>query len=151
MDADRGYMMRVIDGIGIQVFMYVDEPGVFRNAFGQEVDTALANQAGFDVERLTRERKKREALKAAYAKIEDEMAASEVKQEVVKERNGYEMVDIGLGRFHIKDPEGKLLTTTPVSNEIAERLFDQIAPEVSQDAPEVRTGKKVKESGSASS
>lgn len=159
MDADRGYAMRVIDGSGVQVYMYLDEPGIFRNAFGQEVDESLARLAGFDVDRLLKERAKRERLKAAFEQIEAEMAEGEAKQEVALERSGYTLIDLGLGRFQIKDPEGGLLTAMPVPEEVARRLFDQLVPEVKAEEPkkdeepksETKSGKKVKENGSSSS
>lgn len=153
MDADRGYAMRVIDGSGVQVYMYMDEPGIFRNAFGQEVDDSLARLAGFDVDRLLKERAKRERMKAAFEQIEAEMAEGEAKQEVALERSGYTLIDLGLGRFQIKDPEGGLLTAQPVPEEVARKLFDQLVPEVKAEEPksETKSGKKVKENGSSSS
>lgn len=152
-DVDRGVLMRYLEGTGIQVYMYVDEPGVFLNAFGKEVSEDLAKQAGFDVERLSRERVKRERMKAAFAAIEAEIDNSEAKENVVEERDGFRLIDIGLGRYMIKDPEGASLNPVPVTEQIAKKLFDQLVPvKVEATDTEDKTSKKgkVKENGSAS-
>ena len=158
-DLDRPLRMRVLDGTGIQVYMYIDEPGVFRNAFGQEVSETLAKQAGYEVERLGRERMKREKMKAAFAAIEREMdTASDIEEKVLVERSGYKLVDIGLGRTVITDPDGSKLTTMPVPQELGQKLFDELVPKAeaapeapTEPVPEVKVKGKVKENGSASS
>ncbi len=146
-DVDRGVMMRYLDGTGIQVYMYLDTPGVYLNAFGAEVSGDLARQAGFDVEKLGRERTKRERMATAFAAIEAEIEGRSEKEATLVERNGFKLIDIGLGRTVIKDPDGLSLVSNPVPLEYGQKLFDMLAPEVKV---EVKVEAETKPKGSKS-
>lgn len=84
-------------------------PGHFYNEHGDEVAPQLAAEAGFDVEKLTKERKKRERIAQAQAMIEAEFSDAPTKREVVKEENGYKVVHVGNDRHNVEDPEGNVL------------------------------------------
>lgn len=125
---DDGYTIRVHPGYGMEVFMRKSLPGVFLNAHGDEVSVSVAKEAGFDVDALGREKERRAKVSEAEAKI-NELYAGAGKEKIVKERNGYALVDIGFDRYVVKDPEGRAVNTNPVSGAVAEKLFDQLVPQ----------------------
>ena len=128
-DLDRGVVI-MQHTTGVNIYMYVDEPGVFRNAFGNEVSDVLAKQAGYDVERLTRAKVKRERMAAAMASIEAELEDTGEKFKKVRAvRSGFRLVDIGLGRFYVEDPDGDNMNKVPLSREQALPLLEAMAPE----------------------
>lgn len=129
-DYDRGVIIRTEPKTGVDVYMYRDSPGVWLNAYGTPVTEELAKMAGFDVERYSKERIKRERMATAMAAIEQEMASAAVKKAVVMERGGFSVIDIGLGRFHVEDPDGNQLTSTFLPKETAIMLLDQLSPPV---------------------
>lgn len=128
-DYDRGVVIRQMASTGMDVYMYVEEPGVFLDAFGREVPESIAREAGFNTERLSKERLKRERMKAAFDQISAEIDTSDRIEEVIAERGDYKIVSIGLGRHQVRDSEGNTLTSTPVPLEVAQRLFDALVPE----------------------
>jgi hypothetical protein len=134
---DRGVIIRQHKRTGMDVFMYVDTPGVFLNAFGTSIDEKLASEAGFDIENLGKERMKRERMKAAMDAIELELAIADEsgKEKVVLENQGFKVIDIGLGRHFVLDPEGNRLTQVALPLEQAKVLVQQLAPAPSK-APE---------------
>lgn len=132
-DYDRGVIINTHKATGMDVFMYVDDPGKFITAHGKEVPDPIAAEAGYDTEKLAKERVKKERKSQAMAMIDAELADDkDVQEEVVEEKNGYKIITTGLGRFHVVDPENNRLTTQPVSAEIAQKLFTGMA------APEVK-------------
>lgn len=104
-DGDRGVTIRKDRKTGVEIFMYKDTPGVFLNAYGVEVSPKLAKIAGFPVEELLVQRKKREAVDSAMAKIEAKFASGAGEVKVVREKDGYKVVDHGLGRFSVRGPD----------------------------------------------
>lgn len=73
-DLNRGVIAKTgLDGL--RVYMYKDEPGIFRDVHGDEVALDAARTAGFDVKALSDERTKRERLDEARERIEREVAA----------------------------------------------------------------------------
>lgn len=129
-DFDRGVLIRQnVSAGGIQVYMYVDQPGVFLNAFGDEVDEDLAAGAGFDVTALKRKRLIAERKAEALAAIEQELAGADEGEAItVRQRGEWQLVDIGLGRHVIKDPDGSVVTPAPLPREQADIVFDKLTP-----------------------
>lgn len=124
-DYDRGVEFRRTPS-GITVYMYLDSPGVFLNAHGGEVSKELAREAGFDIVRLIRERERRTALDAALAEVNKQF--SYVGPEtVVKERDGYTLINLGNGRFVVRYPDGAN-AGTPMDAVMAEALFNNLVP-----------------------
>ncbi len=109
--------------------MYIDNPGVYINAFGNDVPEALAAGAGFDVERLGKLRVRHERMAMAKEAIEAELGMAEAERNVKLERAGFKLLDLGLERYHIEDPDGNLLTPMPVPESIAMTLLNQLSPE----------------------
>lgn len=129
-DFDRGVHVRTNTLVGgVQIYMYVDSPGVYYDAFGHEVSEELAEGAGFDVENLRKKRLLAERRAQALKTIEDEFrAAEEGEQLVVRERGGWQLVDIGAGRFIIKDPDGNNINPVPLPRQSADALLEQLTP-----------------------
>lgn len=134
-DYDRGVLKRHEPKSGVEVYMYIDSPGVYLSAHGTEVNPALAQAAGFDTETLGRKRVMNERMEAAMDSIRREMAVGEVKKEVVREDKGFKIINIGMGRHYVEAPDGDRLTANPIPIEQAEVLFDQLVPKETKDVP----------------
>lgn len=129
-DYDRGVLIKTHQQTGMDVFMYADDPGKYFSAHSKPVGETLAKEAGYDVEKLAKDRVKKERQAQAMAMIDDEMADDkDIKEDIVSERNGYRIITTGLGRHHVIDPDNNRLTAVPVSLEIAKKLFDGMAGE----------------------
>lgn len=138
---------------GIEVNMYIDEPGVYLSSHGTELPEAIAKGAGFPVEDLALAKLKKERLAEAHAKIEREYSVDGDVESVVKETdNGWKLVGYGKGRFNVVDPEGNKLSPTPLTQDIAETVFDDFT-KVKKEAvePPKPNGKEEDKNGQASS
>lgn len=122
-DYDRGVVKRKHPS-GLELYMYMDEPGTYRNAFGNEVEETLAKEAGFKVDSLRLAKLKKERMAEAMSQIEAELA--DEKREVVKEKDGFKVVSIGLGRHIVEGPDGTSLTDTPIPKEMAETILERL-------------------------
>lgn len=71
----RGLTQKRRDMDSPQITMYKDDPGRYFDALGAEVDTETAEIAGFDVQRLSVERRKRAAIASAQAEADGQAAA----------------------------------------------------------------------------
>lgn len=121
-DYDRGVTHKRHPS-GLDVYMYKDQPGVFLNAFGREVTPDLAAAAGFDVDRLLKEKTKRERMALAMAAIEEEFEG-EAKQ--VKSKGEFKAVHVGFGRHNVLDADGNKLNPRPLTKEEALKLLEQM-------------------------
>lgn len=126
-DFDRGVIFATHPQLGLSVYMYVDAPGKYINAFGKEISETLAKEAGFEVERYAKDRRRREMLAKAAQAIDSELeSVEEPKAAVVLEKEGFKVLDIGYGRFNVNDPDGNMLNATPLSQELAEKLVERL-------------------------
>lgn len=125
-DYDRGVQIYTHPLGNIDVYMYVDEPGVYLNAFGVEVSEEMAAQAGYPVEQLRKARQRKERMAQAMVLIEKELELVGQVRDVVKENKGFKVVHIGLERYHLEDPDGGVLTAAPVNKAQALKLLGQL-------------------------
>lgn len=125
-DLDEGYSIRIHPVMGMDIYMKKSEPGVFLNGHGDEIAAQLAAEAGFPVEMLLKEKERLAKIGEASAAINKLYA--DAREKVVKQRRGYALVDIGYGRFVVKDPQGHALNANPVAEAVAGQLFDQVVP-----------------------
>lgn len=131
-DFDRGVAIRNIHRTGMDVYMYIDTPGVYFARNGHEVPEAIAREAGFDIEKLGKERVKRQRLRDAYDAIERDSDAGVSTHSVVDEKGGFRLVDIGQERYIITsaDDSNVTLTAVPLPHKEAKRLWDELTKEV---------------------
>jgi hypothetical protein len=115
--------------------MYYDQPGVYLSMHGTPVAEALARECGYDTEKMAREKLKRERIEQTSAMIEAEFTSVSGKEEVVQERGGIKIIDVGLGRYRLKDDQGATLSDHFFTRPEAERIFALLAPE--EPAPRV--------------
>lgn len=127
-DYDRGIMKRS-HPVGLDVYMYLDTPGVYLTAHETPLSEEFAKQAGFDVEALRREKTKRERMAQAKLAIEQELEVQAQVHEVVEEVKGFKIVAIGLGRHVVEDPDGNTLTKEPLALEQAKLLLKALTEE----------------------
>lgn len=128
MDFNRGLEIRHDQNTGASIYMVIAEPGVYYTAHGTEVSPEIARAAGFGVDIHLKEKRKREAMTTAQRAIEAQYNAGEAKSDVKAERRGYKLVDIGIDRFCILDPDGVNLTPKYMGPAIALHVFDQMVP-----------------------
>lgn len=124
---DRGVHMRTHPSLSMDIYMYVDDPGVYYTAHGDKIDPELARAAGFPVDKQLHDHKVNEALKQAQKEVLEKFG--EAKSAVLKERDGFKIMDLGMGRHNVLGPEGDLLNKMPLSLEQAEILLKHLAPE----------------------
>jgi hypothetical protein len=127
-DLDRGAMTCSHPSLGIAIYMYLDDPGVYLTEHGNVLENgeALAEQAGFDVAKFSKQRKIKIAMDAANDKIMHEFNESTTK--VLVERNGFQIVDIGLDRCNVLAPDGGVLNKAPIPRAQADILLAHLAP-----------------------
>lgn len=127
-DLDRGVTKRLTSA-GVSVYMYKDEPGVFRSAFGSEVSADIAREAGFEVDKLLKERDKRARLSEAMTAIEQEYNEYAEGGKEIVEREGWKLIAIGNGMHNIMDPDGNKVNPMPMAAEAAGKLFEHMVPQ----------------------
>ena len=128
----RGVIINMDPRTGVEIFMYVDDPGVYLSAHGTPVSEGLAQSAGYDIAKFAKERKLKERLKQAHASIQKELEMESAKSDnriVVKEKSGWKVTDIGLGRHNVQDPEGNVMHKGHLTGEQALSLIEQLVPD----------------------
>jgi hypothetical protein len=108
------------------VYMMHSNPGVYLNDHNKRVPDVIAAEAGYDIERWARERRKREAIQGATAAIDAEYMASSSRK-VLAEHGEYRVVEIQKGYCNVEFDDGTILNTRgPVSEEVAMRRFSEL-------------------------
>lgn len=126
---DRGAMTCSHPSLGIAIYMYMDDPGVYLTEHGNVLTNGevLAKEAGFETEKFAKQRKIMLAQKHATEQIMREFDESETK--VLVERAGFKIMDIGLDRCNVLSPDGDLLNTKgPMPLAQAQILLEHLAP-----------------------
>lgn len=103
LDLDRGVEIRCLPD-GRQVGQYTDDPGVFLFMDGTPAEDALARQAGYAVDELKLERRKRAAVEAARARVEEEFGRQKDAYTALAEAAAEEnlaLAPAGKGRYRI--------------------------------------------------
>ena len=124
-DYDRGVLIMLDPVSGMDVFMYVDSPGVYLTAHSKPVPEEIAKRAGYDVEKLAKDRLKGERKAQALRAIEEEMAdEKDMREDVVcEDASGFKVITTGMGRHHVIDPDGNQLTRLALPKESALKLL----------------------------
>ena len=124
-DLNRGVVIRT-NPVGIRVHMYKDEPGVYRDAYGNEVNEKIAASVGFDVKPLAKAKSKAEKLAAARAQIEAEDGEAP-EGTALKEAGGYRVMHMGFGRYLIFDEDDNKITPEFLKKKEALDTLDKLA------------------------
>lgn len=113
---------------GFRVVMYKDDPGVYYDERGEEIADTFAKQAGFDVEDLGRQRRKKQRLAHYQAQVEEEFATDQEDTERLLSTNaaGLEVKHVGGGKYAILDGEGDRLTKKPLTKDEAQQLIEDM-------------------------
>lgn len=137
-DLDRGVHSRTApDNGGMEIYMYVDTPGVYLSAHGTEVPIALAEAAGFPVAEHMKKRRLKEALEAARNEVLAKMQEADGREKVVtRDKEGFKIVDIGMDRYVVYSPDDDRLTPEPLSLMHANILLDQLVPDQEEEDAE---------------
>ncbi len=148
-DYNRGVLKKVIATTGMEIFMYIDTPGVYYTSYETEVTDELAAKAGYDIGKLGKLRKRRElaalALQAIDADLDMEEDAGT--REVIEQRGGFALVHIGLGRHILEDPEGGKLVDRHMTLEEGQKALEELVPSKPQPLPvDLKAPKKDKAS-----
>jgi len=131
-DYDRGVHIRMHPS-GVEVFMYVDTPGVYLNVHGDPFPSIkFAQEAGFDTETLARQRKIKEGVAEYEAKLRSELDLPISKRRILKEWEGYKVVELSPGRFQLFGPDDLVLHKDPLPEKEALKLLEALVPEVSK-------------------
>ena len=132
-DENRPTIIRFVPDLGMEIYMYKDDPGVFLNAYGTPVHPDLARKAGYDVDKYLKVKQRRDLMSQAASEIERRLALEASQpgsRNVIKERDGFRLVQIGNGRCVVEDPDGTVLTGNAVINlEAASSLFEVLVPQ----------------------
>ena len=149
--SQTGYKVNIDDPMGAQirftgdgmaVYMLHREPGVYLNDHGRKVPMAVAREAGFDVERWEKARRRQEALKKAARAIDDDFSDNS-QFRVLAEAEEYRVTEIAPGYCNIEfvddtaPPEERytvLNTRGPVSAEVAMKRFQELTGSAAAEA-----------------
>lgn len=131
-DYNRGAMKKIDLKTGIEVYMYIDLPGVYYNSFETEVSEGLALAAGYDIGKYGKMRKRRELAALALQAIDQDLEMEEYaeKPETIEERGGFKVVHVGMGRHFIYDPDGGKLVDRHLTLEEALKALDGLVPKI---------------------
>lgn len=140
-DYDRGVLIMTHPDTGIDVFMYIDQPGVYLTAHGHPIADKIAKESGYDVEKFAREKLRNERRAKAHDLIDKELESeTDVVEKEVEKKGGFTLVSIGLGRHHLKDAEGQQITAHALTLEQGKKLLAAMA--IEEKAPEAQKNAK---------
>lgn len=141
-DYDRGVVIKTINTLGMDVFMYRGEPGVYYAATGALVPAALAAQAGYDTEELEKVRLRNERIATATDAVNKEMDLVETvsTSRVVASYGDFSVVAFGkTGRHTVEDQDGTSLTPgTFLSLEMATSVAQSMAGVTKANPPKAK-------------
>lgn len=145
-DYNRPLIKMADKATGIEIYMYLDLPGVYYNSYELPVTDALASSAGFDIVKYGKLKKRREQLAMAMEAIDAQLDMQDYNEahETIVERGGFSVVHIGLGRHIIKDPEGGKLVDRPLTLEEAKAALEKLVPEAPASPPPTNKKASVK-------
>lgn len=129
-DYDRGAIIKQSkDQTLPEVIMYKDEPGVYYAANGRKISVEAARLAGFDVVTYEKLRKRSIFQKRSLEQWDEVNRTAQAARQIVFEKGGYRVVDLGLERHIVEDSDGFLLTPgSHLSLAEAKRALDLFIP-----------------------
>lgn len=149
----KGVVIRLIDNLNMEVFMYKNEPGVYYSAHGKELPKAIAARAGYDVEALELKRLHRQRVAQASETIASELQLKgDGRKRVIEEAGGFRIVVFGPGRHEVEDADGQSLTPgAALTLDLARTVFnDLVAKARVEESPLSGTPRRPGVAGAAS-
>lgn len=133
-DRNRGCTIRLHPS-GFRVVMYQDAPGEYVDERGTEVTERVAEQAGYDVATLRRERLKRARLAEKRAEVEREFSTEQedVEKLLSAPQQGLAVKHVGKGKYAIIGEDGQRMTKKPLTKAEAETLMEDLRKAGGQD------------------
>ena len=128
-DLDRGVELRFHEKSGMEVWMYVDEPGVYLDSSGKEVPEQLAALVGYPIEKHRKERLIRQKMADTERAMRQQLAQeTQGEKKIVQSRGGYVIVAVGdLGYHQVEDADGTVLSKKLMPLAEAKFLLDVLA------------------------
>ena len=129
-DLDRGVQMSSHSILGIDVYMYLDDPGIYYDAHGNILPMEVAEQSGgFDTVTLERKRKIKAALHDANEDVLKKFGEADGPV-LVEERDGFTILDYGMDRYKVFGPDDKVNALHKLFLPLAQAkvLLDHLAP-----------------------
>jgi hypothetical protein len=134
-DIDRGVSMRQVvrfhkdnphkfeaDPLygGMTVYMYKDTPGVYYDVHGRNVPEGMAAKAGFDVSKMAKMRRKREAMADFERQMAQALAMEDSEEEILATKGSWKVVGMPMNRAKVVDIEtNEAVTPVPMPREDA--------------------------------
>lgn len=129
-DVNRGVEIHRDTATGIRVYMYIDKPGEYLNAFAKPVSPEFAKKAGFPVEAQLRQKIARDKIADFTAKMAAELDVTNLTDtaEVLVERDGYRVLKMPYGNALVVGEDNEKLTPAPVPEQAALELLEALSP-----------------------
>lgn len=126
-DYDRGVLIRQDEKTGVEVYMYIDDPGRYLTVHGNEVALDLARTVGYPVDDHLRERNIKQRLAKYELDLKKEFEVPEDRK-VIKEYRGFKLLELSPDRCQIIAPNGMVMNKGVIPKEDALKLFEEVAP-----------------------
>lgn len=143
-DLDRGVMICTLPGAKMDIFMYLDQPGVYFDCHGNPVPEGLARAAGFPVETLAKKRRMAEEMEKTKALIEAKLQIAKT-SEVYAEKDGYKVVHFPETGMAVVESGAGRLTPEPVPLSLATTIFGELCGGTTLDPKRGRAAMVVEE------
>lgn len=126
-DRNRGCVIR-FHPKGMRVVMYYDAPGEYFDERGSPLNIEVAKAAGFDVERLARDRAKQDKLNEYKKRLDKEFQEQEDKlAQAMSENSDLEVRHVGGGQYMIYSQDGdEPITKFAMNRAEAETLIEAL-------------------------
>lgn len=113
---------------GLTVYMYVDEPGIYYDVHGNKLPEGIAKLAGYAVDKLAKQRRKKEALAAFDEQMRKELSMEpDEESRVLAEDGDWQVVSMPGGRAKIVDKDtGRPVTAMTLAEKDAIVLLKEL-------------------------
>ena len=113
---------------GLTVYMYKDDPGVYYDVHGNKLPDGVAKLAGYPIDILAKQRRKKEALKAFDEEMKRQLDLEPDEESVVLASDGdWAVMSLPGGRARVVDREtGKSITPLTLPEKDALLLLKEL-------------------------
>lgn len=113
---------------GLTVYMYKDDPGIYYDVHGNKIPDGMAKLAGYPVDKLSKARRKKEALQIFEREMAKQLNMEEDEEvRILAEAGDWQVIGLPAGRAKIIDKEtGDLITRTLMPEKDALALLKEL-------------------------